>query len=286
MPISANNTFSQIKSVNKPTTASTVQKPDTSEKKPVSNKVLAAGLVGLAALASVGVYMATRGKGKCNIKPQNTEEVVENIQQKLDKIVEDFDKTIYKDWKKSVEKLKNGKTKVTLVNDKHKTIYVYDKNANPEKMVAFNEFGGYQSFVQRPNGGWDLVKVKYKDAKTGDTVIEKLGANTKPISRTTISRETHDGMTEFEKHTYEFKKDCIPNEYVTKLKTMQDGDVKMGQFSSRKQINHDSEGNNIDGAVWETLKKYTLKNNEKVDKPMSEVFTEAQMDKWKKALGF
>ena len=42
-------------------------KPKT-EEKPVSKTVIGASLVGLAALASVGVYLATRGKGK--VKPQ------------------------------------------------------------------------------------------------------------------------------------------------------------------------------------------------------------------------
>ncbi|MCR5266469.1 MAG: hypothetical protein K6E29_07750 [Cyanobacteria bacterium RUI128] len=64
--------------VNKPTTVNNnvTSKPKTDEKKPVSKTVIGASLVGLAALASVGIYLATKGKGK--VKPQTIIDEVKN----------------------------------------------------------------------------------------------------------------------------------------------------------------------------------------------------------------
>ena len=51
-------------------------KPKADDKKPVSKTIIGASLVGLAALASVGIYLATKGKGK--VKPQELVDEVKN----------------------------------------------------------------------------------------------------------------------------------------------------------------------------------------------------------------
>lgn len=52
------------------------KKQETEKKQAVSNTVIGVGLVGLAALASIGVYLATKGKGK--VKPQELVEETKN----------------------------------------------------------------------------------------------------------------------------------------------------------------------------------------------------------------
>ena len=75
--MAVNTIFNQIKSVNgvsKVSNQQTTTKPE--EKKPVSKAVVGASLVGLAALASMGIYLATKGKGK--VKPQTLVDEVKN----------------------------------------------------------------------------------------------------------------------------------------------------------------------------------------------------------------
>ena len=71
-------TFNQMKGVNgvNKVNNNTTTKPNSEEKKPVSKAVIGASLVGLAALASVGIYIATKGKGK--VKPQTLVDEVKN----------------------------------------------------------------------------------------------------------------------------------------------------------------------------------------------------------------
>lgn len=71
-------TFNQMKGVNgvNKVNNNTTTKPNTEEKKPVSKAVIGASLVGLAAIASVGIYIATKGKGK--VKPQTLVDEVKN----------------------------------------------------------------------------------------------------------------------------------------------------------------------------------------------------------------
>ena len=67
MTVEMNNTYSQVKAEGvKPTNRKGFQEGD-NKNKPVSKTVIGASLVGLAALASVGVYLATKGKAK--VKP-------------------------------------------------------------------------------------------------------------------------------------------------------------------------------------------------------------------------
>ena len=70
--------------------------PKADEKKPVSKAVIGGALVGLAALASVGIYLATKGKGKCNVKQDMVDEL--NNQANTDKL---------KELQNQVYKLKN-----------------------------------------------------------------------------------------------------------------------------------------------------------------------------------
>lgn len=71
-------TFNQMKGVNgvNRVNNNTTTKPNSEDKKPVSKTVIGASLVGLAALASVGIYLATKGKGKgVNIKQDMVDEL-------------------------------------------------------------------------------------------------------------------------------------------------------------------------------------------------------------------
>ena len=75
--MTVDTTFNQMKGVNgvnKVSNQQTTTKPE--EKKPLSKAVVGASLVGLAALASVGIYLATKGKGK--VKPQTLVDEVKN----------------------------------------------------------------------------------------------------------------------------------------------------------------------------------------------------------------
>ena len=70
--------FNQMKGVNgvNRVNNNTTTKPNSEDKKPVSKAIIGASLVGLAALASVGIYVATKGKGK--VKPQTLVDEVKN----------------------------------------------------------------------------------------------------------------------------------------------------------------------------------------------------------------
>ena len=76
MAVEMNNAYSQVKTGGvKPTDNKGLQESN-NKTKPVSKTVIGASLVGLAALASVGIYLATKGKGK--VKPQTLVDEVKN----------------------------------------------------------------------------------------------------------------------------------------------------------------------------------------------------------------
>lgn len=80
--MAVDTTFNQMKGVNginKVSNQQTTTKPE--EKKPLSKAVVGASLVGLAALASVGIYLATKGKGK--VKPQEVINETKNHTQQI-----------------------------------------------------------------------------------------------------------------------------------------------------------------------------------------------------------
>ena len=120
------------------------QKP--AEKKPISKAVIGATLIGLAALASVGIYIATKGKGKCSVKPQDLKE--NNPVNKFENIINEFKSTHtnYADAKPKITTLKNGKTKIEFENfdkdmsQRQNNMLVLDKDGKLEKRICFNTF--------------------------------------------------------------------------------------------------------------------------------------------------
>lgn len=174
------------------------KKQTASEKKPVSKTAIGIGFVGLTALAAVGIYIATKGKfGKQVVKqdiPHKAEEVVENIEAKFEKIMQQFNEGPYKNVQKTVGHLKNGKITITLGEGANRTVYIYDQYANPERMINFVN-KGYTVNIPTENGAWEISKVKRHDIKTGDVIIEKYGkeqsktGTKKPVENITVSKE-------------------------------------------------------------------------------------------------
>ena len=261
------------------------QPQNDTKQKSISNKTLAMGLIGLAGLASVGIYIATRGKvGKQVVKPevtQKTEEVAENIEAKFEKILEKFNEGPYKNAPKKVKQLDNGKRTITLGEGSSRTVYIYDKNANPERQINFVN-KGYTVSVPTENGAWDMVKAKRHDIKTGDTIIEKYGkyqltSGTKmPIEETIISREEKNGLTEFRKHKYIKNNDGPADEETVLIRSMKLGDDNIRTFRKASLKPNES-------PEWD-VQSYVFKNNEKMDKPFYEILSAEQMQKWKSAL--
>ena len=255
-------------------------------KKNISKTAIGVGLVGLAALASIGIYIATKGKsGKQIVKPdiaKKGKEATENVQQKMEKIIGSFNEGIYKDAPKKINKLKNGKTTITLGEGSNRTVYVYDKNANPERQINFVN-KGYTVNVPAENGAWEIHKVKRHDIKTGDLIIEKYGkeqptiGTKSPIEETTISKEEKNGLTEFRKHKYIKNDNGAADEETVLIRTMKLGDDTVRTFRKASLKPNES-------PEW-NVQSYAFKNNEKTDRPFWEILTPEQMQKWKSALG-
>ncbi len=262
------------------------EKPDTEKKSQISTQTKVIVGTGLAALAAVGIYIATRGKfGKQVGKPkvtQKTEEIAENIEAKFEKILEKFNEGPYKNATKKVKQLDNGKRTITLGEGSNRTVYIYDKNANPERQINFVN-KGYTVSVPTENGAWDMVKTKRRDVKTGDTIIEKYGkyqltSGTKmPIEETIISREEKNGLTEFRKHKYIKNNDGPADEETVLIRSMKLDDDNIRTFRKASLKPNESSEWNVQSCV--------LKNNERMDKPFFEILTPEQMQKWKSALG-
>ena len=262
------------------------QNQKTTESKHISKTAIGVGLVGLAALASVGIYLATKGKiGKPSVKPKVTpknEETVENVKQKMEEIIESFNKGQFKNAPKSIKQLKNGKTTITLGEGSNRTVYIYDKNANPEKQINFVN-KGYATSVPTENGQWKLDKVKRRDVKTGDTIIEKFGAENpktgsiKSVETTTISRKQSGDLSEFKKHKYTKNDNGVANEDVVSINTMKFGDDTVRTVRKANLKPNESPEWNVE--------KYVIKNNERIDKPLKDVIAPEQMQKWASALG-
>lgn len=111
MAVDMNNPFSQFQKSEgvKPTNSNCLQKSD-NKNKPVSKAVIGASLVGLAALASVGIYIATKGRGK--VKPQTLVDEVKNPTnntqlEELQKQAKDLKNKIKNDYLSKKEKSMN-----------------------------------------------------------------------------------------------------------------------------------------------------------------------------------
>lgn len=135
------------------------QNPKPDEKKPVSKAVIGGALIGLAALASVGVYLATRGKG--NVKPKDLNN--DNITQKFENIINEF-KSKNKEFanvEPTVTTLKNGKTKIEFKR------YNETKGCNENNMVLLNKDGQKDKTVKFFDYGDSLKQYFVYDGADG-----------------------------------------------------------------------------------------------------------------------
>ena len=120
----------------------------------IKKAVLVATGIGLSALCAYGIYAATKGKVKpTSVKPNidsvtnNSTNVVNTVQEKLSKIVDDFKALPYernqklKDAKPTITQLRNGKYKVDIKSDNKQNIFVCDKLGNFEKMIQMDYYG-------------------------------------------------------------------------------------------------------------------------------------------------
>lgn len=158
------------------------------ENKTVSKTIVGATLVGLAAFASVGIYLATKGKSKCNIKPQDLKE--NNPVNKFENIINEF-KTKhdqYADIEPTITTLKNGKTKIEFNSQNGenftKQILVCDKNDKFEKLISINKTGN----VKDCNVFKDIDKKNYiKSTIINKHTTNKNGTNVE-ISNIIVNR--------------------------------------------------------------------------------------------------
>lgn len=120
----------------------------------IKKAVLVATGIGISALCAYGIYAATKGKVKpTSVKPNidsvtnNSTNVVNTVQEKLSKIVDDFKALPYernqklKDAKPTITQLRNGKYKVDIKSDNKQNIFVCDKLGNFEKMIEMDYDG-------------------------------------------------------------------------------------------------------------------------------------------------
>lgn len=157
MAVEMNNVYSQVRTGGvKPTNSKGLQEGD-NKNKPVSKTVIGASLVGLAALASVGIYLATRGKAK-SITPD-----MKNIQER---ILKNGNKVT-----KEIIDTENGKKTILTVLDKDGKILVQKEK---EIIRSVNKSNGnkYISKIEKyssPN------KEKITNINKGNEVIQFLG---------------------------------------------------------------------------------------------------------------
>lgn len=120
----------------------------------IKKAVLVATGIGISALCAYGIYAATKGKVKpTSVKPNidsvtnNSTNIVNTVQEKLSKIVDDFKALPYernqklKDAKPTITQLRNGKYKVDIKSDNKQNIFVCDKLGNFEKMIQMDYYG-------------------------------------------------------------------------------------------------------------------------------------------------
>lgn len=131
----------------------------------IKKAVLVATGIGISALCAYGIYAATKGKVKpTSVKPNidsvtnNSTNIVNTVQEKLSKIVDDFKALPYernqklKDAKPTITQLRNGKYKVDIKSDNKQNIFVCDKLGNFEKMIQMDYSGNRRVSVYTFDG--------------------------------------------------------------------------------------------------------------------------------------
>lgn len=241
----------------------------------VSKTVLGASLVGLVALASVGIYLVTKGK----VKPASKN----NSMPKIENLINEFKSKNeqYKDVEPIISTLKNGKTKVELKNGTNRDLFIFGKEGDPERKINFNETGYVSSIWLPKNNCWQTFKTKGIDVETKDILIKEYSTKINPrtkscdvVKETYISRDKIGDISETTIHSY-IKRDGPANEHIRKLRLMQDGDGKIGTLRIR-EVDCDKGIDNTE--------LFTIINNKRFNKKPQEVFTEAQMAKWRAQL--
>lgn len=153
-----NTSFNQMKGINEVNAVNNnvTSKPKTEGKKPISKAIIGASLVGLAALASVGIYLATRGKVK-NITPE-----IKNIQERILKNGNKVTKEV-------VDTEKGKKTIMTVLDKNGKVIIQKEK----EIIRGVNKTNG-NKYITKVEKYLSSDKEKITQINRGDEVIPFL----------------------------------------------------------------------------------------------------------------
>lgn len=188
MPVNTTNTIPQT-NVNPAVTVNNQPQTKPAQKKPISNKALGATLVGLTALAAVGIYLAT--KGKCKVKPQNITE--NNAVNKFETIINEFKgkHAEFADVEPQITTLKNGRTKIEFkrhderMGRHERNMIVLNKDGKTDRNIQFLNYdnGTMREYFVTDGSGRPIKQfkaIKKKDIVDGYNIEQ---------TKTTIKRQ-------------------------------------------------------------------------------------------------